>query len=94
MQAQDVARIRTRLLEWSRHFFAGLERTSYLATGICLLSVGVGFLCAGVVSMKTSVGLLSPRLWIFCKDLVRSPSDSNITIFPLHALYRRMVLQL
>ena len=87
-------RIRTRFLEWSGHSFAGLERTSSLATGICLLSVGVGFLYAGAVSMKKGVGLLSPDVWIFCKDLVCNPSDSNIAVFPLHALYRRMVLQL
>ena len=63
-------------------FFAGLERTSSLATGICLLSVGVGFLCAGAVSMKTGVGLLSPGVWIFYKGLVCNPLDSNIDIPP------------
>ena len=74
--------------------FAGLEQTSSLATGICLLSVGVGFLCAGAVSMKNGVGLLSPGVWVFCKDLVCNPSDSNIVVFPLHALCRRIVIQL
>ena len=59
-----------------------------------LLSVGVGFICARAVSMKTGVGLLSSGIWIFCKDLVCNPSDSNIVVFPLPALYRRMVLQL